>query len=416
MKKTPVMLTALTLAALTACNTGTSGTNEPPERTAVRFSGTLKPAQGRAAGTSWDQGDAIGVFMLEQGETQIADTASNRRYLTQTGNGSFSPASAQDTIYYPDDPRQVDFIAYYPYSSEIQKFAYPVDVHDQTNQGAIDLMTADRVSSSSQTADPVALRFRHRLSRLELDILPGTNLTDTALIGLQAAITGQRTTGSFDVTSNTLSTSNTGEASIPLRMAGNGQYGEGILLPAEAQAGRRLVFTLGSKEFSYTIPAAHEFKAGIRNKYTITLKGSGPDGSQDFSVENVISTIIEDWSEGSAEEPPPPPEPEPEPEPPKADKTITLGYDRGTITLRDEQGNPLSPDLTLSKAAKASLTLKAETGFTGVVWYLDSKAYPGETYTLRAEEQDIKTHALTFTGWRNGTYLSSESILITITP
>jgi hypothetical protein len=274
MKKIAVMMTALTLAALMGCDTGTNGGTEPSERVAVSFSTEINPARARAVGTTWDRGDAIGAFMLESGGTGIADNASNRQYVSASGNGSFTPASEGDTIYYPADQRRVDFIAYYPYASGLQGFAYPVDVSDQTNQAKIDLMTAERVSGGGPSAGSVALRFRHRLSRVELEIKAGTSLTDAALAGLKASITGQRTTGSFDINANTLTPSGAGGASISLRMMGNGKSGEGILLPSEAQEGRQLVFTLGGKEFRYTIPAGNEFKAGIRNKYTITLKGS----------------------------------------------------------------------------------------------------------------------------------------------
>ena len=301
-KKIAIIMTALILAVLTGCpDPDTDPEPEPviEERAAVNFSTGISTDRsvGRAVGTSWESDDAIGVFMLESGETAVADNASNRRYVTSGGDGSFAPANGDAVIYYPADRRGVDFIAYYPYAGTLQEFKYPVDVKDQTCQAKIDLMTADRVSTPAQNANPVALTFKHRLSKLELEIKPGTNLTDGDLKGLKVEITGQRVTGSFDITTNTLTPTGAEGNSIVFKMAENGKSGEGIMLPGAAQAGRQLLFTLGSRRFSYTISAKDEFKPGTWNTYTITLKGSAPSsspGEQDISVE----AVIEDWGKG----------------------------------------------------------------------------------------------------------------------
>jgi hypothetical protein len=422
MRKMAIIMTALTLAVLMGCNTGMGGNEEntgmggneeTKERVPVSFSSGINAD--RAVGTEWQRGDAIGVFMLERGGTGIADNTSNRKYITAAGNGSFVHANGE-AIYYPADGRRVEFIAYYPYAGAIQGFAYPVDVSSQTKQAKIDLMTADRVNVPGGTNGAVALTFKHRLSRVELEIKPGANLTGEALEGLQATITGQRVRGNFDINTNTFSPLGEAVNSISLKMAEDGKSGEGIILPAAAQSGRLLLFTLGSKQLKYTIPADNEFRPGTRNKYTITLKSSAPASSPeeaDISVEEVIDAVIEDWGEGvvetgGAEEP--------EPEPFNAEKTITIGYDRGTVTLIDEAGETIAAGIILSKAENDSITLKAGGGFEKIVWYLNGAAFPGQTFTLKAMEQDIKIHSITFTGWRNGSYLSSESILCTVTP
>jgi hypothetical protein len=305
MKKTAIMMTALTLAVLMSCDTGTGVDAKPDsgERAEVNFSTGISAARsvGRAVGTSWDSDDAIGIFMLERGGTGIVDSAANRQYsVSDAANGSFAPANRDATIYYPANQQGVDFIAYYPYASALQGFAYPVDVSDQTSQAKIDLMTAARVSI--QGREPVALTFKHRLARLELEIIAGTNLTDADLRGLRAAITGQQTTGTYSISDNDLTPSGAGDRSIPLKMAANGKTGQGIILPGAAQEGRKFSFTLGFRQFSYTIPAEDAFRPGTKNKYTITLKRSAPLSSPDkeanISVESAFTAVIEDWGEG----------------------------------------------------------------------------------------------------------------------
>jgi hypothetical protein len=331
--------------------------------------------------------------MLESGKTQTADGASNRKYVTSTGSGSFAPANGGEAVYYPEGGRGADFIAYYPYSADMEGFSYPVDVGNQSNQAEIDLMTAGRVSAQGGT--PVNLAFKHRLARLELEIKPGPGLTGAALKGLRVNITGQRVKGGFDINANTLSPEGAAGQSIPLKVSEDGKFAEGIILPADAAEGRQLLFTLGSAELSYTIPAGHEFKPGTGYKYRVTLSSS-PSAERE---------IIEGWDEGPAG-----------PEPSQRDKIITAGYDRGAAALIDGAGNPAGPVITLSKAQNASVTLKSGGEFQGVAWYLDGKGVPGQTFTLKAAEAGIKTYSITFTGWRGGSYLCSGIILCTVIP
>ena len=68
------------------------------------------PAASRAADTAWDAGDKIGIFMVKHGETTIAESASNKKFTTATGDGNFTPVTGYE-IYYPMDASPVDFIS-----------------------------------------------------------------------------------------------------------------------------------------------------------------------------------------------------------------------------------------------------------------------------------------------------------------
>lgn len=56
-------------------------------------------------------------------------------------------------IYLPADNSPLDFVAYYPYTAGLENNIYTVDVSDQSDQSAIDLMAADW-----ESADPSAPR------------------------------------------------------------------------------------------------------------------------------------------------------------------------------------------------------------------------------------------------------------------
>jgi hypothetical protein len=102
------------------------------------------------------------------------------------------------------------------------------------------------------------------------------------------------------------------------------------------------------------------------------------------------------------------------------DKTFTIGYERGPITLKDQSGAAVT-GITLSKSGTpsgtpATITLNADGSFSGIVWYVDGASKgSGTSLELKAADYAEITHSVTFTGWRNGTYLSSAPIPFTVT-
>jgi hypothetical protein len=95
---------------------------------------------------------------------------------------------------------------------------------------------------------------------------------------------------------------------------------------------------------------------------------------------------------------------------------FTVGYERGTVILRDTGGNVVT-SITLSKSGTtSSATLSVDGAFTGLTWYVDGiNKGTGASLILNAGGYEAKNHSVTFTGWRNGSYLSSDPILFTVT-
>ncbi|MGE8381554.1 MAG: fimbrillin family protein, partial [Sphingobacterium sp.] len=85
------------------------------EQAALQFAPTIVgQINTKAAGTSWDKGDQIGVFMIKSGQrltsTSIVNAVNNHAFAI---NGSLF--QSKSPIFLPNE--QVDFIAYYPYKS-----------------------------------------------------------------------------------------------------------------------------------------------------------------------------------------------------------------------------------------------------------------------------------------------------------
>jgi hypothetical protein len=95
------------------------------------------------------------------------------------------------------------------------------------------------------------------------------------------------------------------------------------------------------------------------------------------------------------------------------DLAITIGFSYGEITIT---GNTESNVISKSgELGPTSLSLSAEDAFTGIVWYVNGENKgTSASLVLDAVDYTAKTYSVTFTGWWNGSYLSSDPIPFTV--
>ena len=299
MKKQALLVFAVA-ALLPGCSNDTDTDTGNDTRVSLQVSGGIS-IQTRAQDKDWNKGDAIGIYMVDAGSMDIAEGAENRRYITAEGDGKFSPAH-DNTVYFTVGGSATDFLAYYPFEAALTDGALSVDAGSQTDQAAIDLMTAKTVSTADEPLDKnhskVALAFTHRLTKLSLTIAAGNGMAAEDLAGLEVEITNQRAKGSYSPLSETFSVASEPVQTIALNTAASGTSAVAILLPTTGPeginpivAGRQLVFTLaGTGEvFRWDIPDSKSFKQGDKNIYDITINRTSLD---------VTATIV-DWNEGN---------------------------------------------------------------------------------------------------------------------
>ncbi|NCD72492.1 fimbrillin family protein [Mucilaginibacter agri] len=260
-----------------------------PKGTEVRFSSSINgEIKTKAVGNTWEANDAIGVF--EKRGTGLTNILATNKSYTTTGDGAFQASATDQTIYYPEDGSQVDFIAYYPYKQTLSGTTYPVDLTNQTSQPAIDLMYAS-AAGLSKTSSNAQLVFSHQLSKIEITVTKGQGVTD--LSGLTTSISGQKTTASFDLATGTLS----GQAQVANILAKTGVTGstmlaEAIVLPTTDATGTKVVFTIGSRTFTWTMPDGTAFEAGKKYAYNVELKGSST-GTSDVAA--TLKATVTNW-------------------------------------------------------------------------------------------------------------------------
>ncbi len=268
--KITCILSAIAFGAILLAGCVKEGIETGNDAVAVTFTPDITT---RVSGTTWDDGDAIGIFMVNNGTTDVVSGSGNRQY---SFNGSvFQPSSGND-IYYPEDGSKVDFIAYYPYKTGQSGFSYSISLANQSSPTAIDLMTAKTVSGYDKNNTNVPLAFSHQLSKLIINVVKGTGMTSVDFTGMTVSVEGMPLTASFALTDGTIGNINLGNFA-PRTVTAGVQY-DAILIPQTAgvYSGRKVVFSIpGENDLIWTIPDATPFAQGTRNTYTITISKTG---------------------------------------------------------------------------------------------------------------------------------------------
>src|SRR5690606_30578999 len=165
----------------------------------VQFTSTIAGnSTTRVSGNSWDKDDAIGVFM-KQGTGLSNVIAGNKKYST-AGNGNFT-ATGDDIINYPNEGT-VDFVAYYPFKADLRDNSVAINVADQSNQSAIDVLYSNNATGFSKDSEIAKLNFKHSLSKVEITVKAGPGVTN--LDGLAVTYQNILSQTSLDLASGNL--------------------------------------------------------------------------------------------------------------------------------------------------------------------------------------------------------------------
>ncbi|PTS98517.1 hypothetical protein DBR11_14670 [Pedobacter sp. HMWF019] len=295
MKNQSILLaSALTLFMISSSckKNNTPDTPAPvPGTKAVTFSSSINgQIKTKALNDTWEANDQIGVFM-KTGTGLSNVLASNKAYKT-TGDGNFQPSAADQTIYFPEDGKAVDFIAYYPLQSTLNGTTYPVDINNQSNPAAIDLLYSNNANALSKTSANANLVFSHQLSKVEFTVKKGEGVTD--LTGLSTTISGLNTKANFDLATGVLSSaSQTADLSAKIGSKNSDVTAEAIVLPVADASVAQITFTLPGGKFKLSLPAGTKFEQGKKYTYQIELR----NGAAGTPVALAISATITNWIE-----------------------------------------------------------------------------------------------------------------------
>ena len=188
------ILFACLASLLTACNKEDEvGSSKPDKTEGIRFDirfaaentggTTTRVATDKDFRTTWEDGDAIGIFAVVHATGQTVPLAASGNYMHNvklTYNKATNTWKPDMPLYFPaGENRQLDFYAYYPYSAAVTDptaIAFTVQA-DQSGSGfnASDMMCA--VSRNMNKGSTASLAFNHLFSLVEVDILESSENT-----------------------------------------------------------------------------------------------------------------------------------------------------------------------------------------------------------------------------------------------
>ena len=272
---------ALSALALTGCKSNDDN-SEWLGSDGIMFTSYIEGLTSRASGSAWDDGDKVGIFM-----TAGADEFENRQY-TASAAGALTPAGS--ALKWPEGVETADFLAYYPYTASLNGKLYAVDVTNQDDPKAIDLLYSNNATGVAN-GNAVNLAFKHQLSQIVITV--GKDETIASTSGLAITISGMNTKANFDLTDGSL-TATDSKANIAMNVNEEGTLAEAIILPTADLNGATMTFTLGCMIFVWpiTVQGGQGFEASTKYTYTATL--STVNGQPVVSMGNAS---IEDWDE-----------------------------------------------------------------------------------------------------------------------
>lgn len=251
--------------------------------------------QSRVSGNTWNANDEVGIYMMNAGSGIEAATAQNKKYIAQT-NGTLTAAPGNG-IYLPESGN-VDFIAYYPYTTSVSGNKIAVNVSDQSKPAAIDLIYSNGTKGvAATTATTISLGFTHQLTKVTLNVTKDETIE--TLNGLGVNIKGISTEGEFNLADGTLTATagtNNKDVAMYIDAQGTTATATAIILPTATtstdQTSLNLTFNLNGQSFTHTISDASIFEKGTNVSFNAKL--SINNGKPVVTVGNAT---ISNWTE-----------------------------------------------------------------------------------------------------------------------
>lgn len=273
-----ISVSAIVLTAV-GCEQDFAPESEKPE---IRLESAVNNYT-RAKGLDFEIGDHFGLYLIAYEGATAPDFGSNRfkdnLMCTKTETGIELPR-----VYYPETGK-LDFYAYYPYSitgvslDDPQWLPHTVKANqsESLNYSNSDFLTA-KTSGVSPTADAVPLVFTHRMSLVNVQLLPGGKLTVQNLKNARMTTSPLASNCRVNIVTGAISDVSGAQAIIP---SGNQVSIVGdkaslmsfIAIPQTIPAGTELFdITIGTKHYKYVTDKEITLASGYKYMMEITLQ------------------------------------------------------------------------------------------------------------------------------------------------
>ncbi len=274
---------AIAALALFSCNKENTAEVDT-EPVAVQFTNGVIT---RASGAEWAQGDKVGIYMFTTSTTTPYGDNSNVEYTNSAKAGStatFSVVDAAQTIYYPLDDTNVDFLSYYPFSDSkvgAEDHIYEVDVNDQTNKPAIDLLISNNLTDKAVNTVALEFNFYHALAQLNVVVNSGEG--SPSLDGLDITVSGLINSADYTITSDEIDFGTTAATDLTIL------DGEAIVIPQTATISFVVTTTDNSIGFE-TSSSSVVFEQGKITTVTLTLNRTSVNFKGDATITDWVNS------------------------------------------------------------------------------------------------------------------------------
>jgi len=269
----------------------------------VAFTGNMTQLQTKVSGESWNTGDSVGIYMIKAGTTlsdaNIVDSYSNKRYSASLSGAQsgFIPFNLTP-MFYPNDGSHVTFLAYHPWSGAITTdFKLPINLNNQSNQSAIDILYAPVTSTSfnNATTVPVLLTFKHVLVKLSFSITHSAGAGGLVGGTITVSIPKQLREGFLDLKNGLVQSSGTQGVVTITSTSGSGTSAvtaEAIVFPGSTSGITFSFLNSAGQLFTASIPSSHpQWDGGYIYTYVITLEDA-------VAGTATITGTITPWGDG----------------------------------------------------------------------------------------------------------------------
>lgn len=297
MKIRHLLLTLAGLLAFSACNNADEPLDKPETgkgfgSNAIEFTSNIFVSNNRALDASFEAGDKAGIFMLNGSSSTLS--VPNAKYTTNdnNNNATFRPADADNKLVLPEDGSNVRFIGYVPYKAGINAFTLPIDVSDQSNPSAIDLIYSNNLKNMDRYTPRADfhLVYEHKLAKIVINL---SATTEKSIKVAKASIAKIPTKATFDLLNGLVGEVST-EKEVNFYVSEDGRQFSAIVLPTSlAQTILTIVDTNGVKYEHKFSPL--ELKKGT--KYTYSFKLTSGEGQESGEIElDELGSSITDWN------------------------------------------------------------------------------------------------------------------------
>lgn len=312
----------LACALLAACNDNDTPVDESKAYPAV-ITAQAFGYEADAAGSTWNKGETIGVYMLKAGTDEIVAPYSNLRYYANSRDDQdyFLPGKNDSIPYFPATGEKMDIAAYYPQATALADSL--VAIHLIENYEFASKLLYSRIAGLNKDNRKAVLDLRPALTKLVFKFKVGYGMTEADLKGLTVTLKGLPVSGNFnaitgkihfrDISTNQDIKFTTAEKKASTRIAApvstraeseeeNKEEdifitAEGMVLPASTTDGYQVIVELPAvdKSYTYDIPqgGTDEFEGSQQYTFDSEINNEG-------MIVKVQSSPIINWGQGGS--------------------------------------------------------------------------------------------------------------------